>query len=102
MVRLQIAGSEFEIDDLSLDGTQVSVRELPIKLPGLMNIPLLRDARKKQRRELLHTSARILVRTVFIPSTRTFNTYLSSMVSIRNNLSTPVMVRWVMASTPFC
>ncbi|CDI77654.1 AGAP005082-PA, related, related [Eimeria praecox] len=92
IVRLQIAGSEFEIDDLSLDGSQVSLRELPIKLPALLNNPLLRDARKRQRHELLHASARILVRTVFVPSSRTFNTYLSSMVSIRNNLSTPVMV----------
>ncbi|CDJ49750.1 AGAP005082-PA, related, related [Eimeria brunetti] len=61
IVRLQIAGSEFEIDDLSLDGSQVSVRELPIKLPTLLNSPLQRDARKKQRHELLRASARILV-----------------------------------------
>ncbi|CDJ35909.1 Vacuolar protein sorting-associated protein vps13, related [Eimeria mitis] len=61
VVRLQIAGSEFEIDDLCLDGSQVSVRELPIKLPAHLNNPPMRDARKRQRHELLHASARILV-----------------------------------------
>lgn len=93
VVRVVIMGSAFEIDDFNLDGSQVSIRELPLTIPAPLNHPIPRDARKKIRHELLHSSVRILIKTVFIQSSRTFNTYFSSTISIRNNLPTPVLVR---------
>ncbi|XP_026192590.1 uncharacterized protein LOC34619412 [Cyclospora cayetanensis] len=90
-VRLQIVGVDFEICDLQLDRSQVSVKELPLDIPSPVHDTRGRHACRKVRCESLY-SARILVKTVFVPSSRTFNTYLSSVISIHNNLSVPVLV----------
>lgn len=92
-LRLHIVGSEFEITDLKLDVSNISVRELPLKIPANAAHPGLRDPRRKLRYEMLFASVRILVRTVFMPDIRSFSTCLSSMITVRNSSTCSVLVR---------
>lgn len=91
-VRLELVGAQFDISDLKLDCSNVSVRELPLKVPSTATHTGARDPRKKLRHEMLVSIVRVLVRTIFMPTERTFNTYLSSMLTVRNNSSTPILV----------
>ncbi|KAL8430017.1 hypothetical protein Efla_001372 [Eimeria flavescens] len=92
-IRLHLVGSDFEISDLKFDTSNIVVRELPLKIPLLKHdVTKARDPQYRCRYDLLHFSARILARTVLMPDSRMFNTFLSSMLTIRNNTSTPVLI----------
>lgn len=91
-VRLRVVGMEFDITDLKLDSSNVDIRELPLKIPSTAE-KTAKAAGEALRYDMLVYNVRVLVRTVFMPETRTFNTYLSSMIAVRNNSPTSVMVR---------
>ncbi|KAL8275354.1 hypothetical protein Esti_000676 [Eimeria stiedai] len=90
-IRVHLIGSEFEISGLKLDASNIGVRELPLKIPAV-DQHLAKDPHKNCQPDFLAFTARILVRTVLTPDSRAFSTYLSSMVSVRNNSSMPIMI----------
>ncbi|KAL8448486.1 hypothetical protein Emed_003747 [Eimeria media] len=90
-IRVHLIGTDFEISGLKLDASNIGVRELPLKIPAVDQQPTPNPHKTSQPKFLAFT-ARILVRTVLTPDSRTFSTYLSSMVSVRNNSSLPITI----------
>ncbi|KAL8453320.1 hypothetical protein Emag_001930 [Eimeria magna] len=92
IIRVHLIGTEFEISGLKLDASNIGVRELPLKIPAVDQQPT-QNSHKTSQPEFLAFTARILLRTVLAPDSRTFCTYLSSMISVRNNSPVPITVR---------
>lgn len=100
-VRLSLMGSVFHLEDFRLNSSHTQLRYLPLKMtvggttgnPKQMSAVNTGQASGSGRGKRISTSVRLLVRTAFLPEQKTFNVFFSSVFSVRNRSSVPLLVR---------